>query len=99
MQVVILSQVLACDATLGYEDYCNVQVFRFNGTPVKNLKHLTELVSICKEEYMRFDLAYQVHSIFLHLFFVAVDSIVRYWSCICCKVLSGTQSQSKRPSH
>ena len=64
MQVVILSQVLACDATLGYEDYCNVQVFRFNGTLVNNLKHLIELVSACKGEYMRFDLAYQVRGIF-----------------------------------
>lgn len=59
-QVVILSQVLACEATLGYEDYCNVQVLKFNGTPVRNLRHLTELVSECQEKYMRFDLAYRV---------------------------------------
>lgn len=58
-QVVILSQVLACEATLGYEDYCNVQVLKFNGTPVRNLRHLTELVSECQEKYMRFDLAYR----------------------------------------
>ena len=60
LQVVILSQVLACDATLGYEDYCNVQLLKFNGTPVNNLRHLTELVESCTETYMRFDLAYQV---------------------------------------
>ena len=30
-QVVILSQVLACDATLGYEDLFNTQVLKFNG--------------------------------------------------------------------
>lgn len=58
-QVVILSQVLACDATLGYEDYCNVQLLMFNGFPVKNLRHLIELVSDCADEYMRFDLAYK----------------------------------------
>ena len=60
VQVVILSQVLACDTTLGYEDYCNVQLLKFNGTPVNNLRHLTELVKDCTETYMRFDLAYQV---------------------------------------
>ena len=60
VQVVILSQVLACDTTLGYEDYCNVQLLKFNGTPVNNLRHLTELVEDCTETYMRFDLAYQV---------------------------------------
>ena len=60
VQVVVLSQVLACDATLGYEDYCNVQVLKFNGTPVRNLRHLIALVSDCTEEYMRFDLAYKV---------------------------------------
>ena len=41
-QVVLLSQVLACDATVGYEDVANVQVLpplslhapqRFNLTP------------------------------------------------------------------
>ena len=62
LQVVILSQVLACEATLGYEDYCNVQLLKFNGTPVNNLRHLTELVEACTETYMRFDLAYQVGS-------------------------------------
>ena len=29
----ILSQVLACDATLGYEDLFNTQVLKFNGAP------------------------------------------------------------------
>ena len=33
-QVVILSQVLACDATLGYEDLFNTQVLKFNGEPL-----------------------------------------------------------------
>jgi len=60
VQVVVLSQVLACDATLGYEDYCNVQVLKFNSTPVRNLGHLIQLVANCTEHYMRFDLAYKV---------------------------------------
>lgn len=58
-QVVVLSQVLACDATLGYEDYCNVQVLEFNSTPVRNLRHLIQLVANCPDHYMRFDLAYK----------------------------------------
>lgn len=60
VQVVVLSQVLACNATLGYEDYCNVQVLKFNGTPVRNLRHLIQLVASCPDHYMRFDLAYKV---------------------------------------
>jgi len=57
-EVVVLSQVLACDATLGYEDIYNVQVQRFNGTTVRNLKHLAELVTACSEKYMRFEMEY-----------------------------------------
>lgn len=38
-QVVVLSQVLASEATLGYEDISNIQVLRFNGTPVVNLRY------------------------------------------------------------
>lgn len=65
-----MSQVLAGEATLGYEDYCNIQVLKFNGTPVRNLRHLTELVSSCEEKYMRFDLAYRV-------------CLYNHWSIIC----------------
>ncbi|GAB4817615.1 hypothetical protein N2152v2_004661 [Parachlorella kessleri] len=56
--VVVVSQVLACDATIGYEDWSNVQVHSFNGTPVRNLRHLAEMVLACKEPYMRFDVDY-----------------------------------------
>ncbi len=60
VQVVVLSQVLACEATLGYEDYCNVQVLKFNSAPVRNLRHLIQLVGDCTAHFMRFDLAYKV---------------------------------------
>ena len=60
MQAVILSQVLACEATLGYEDYSNLHVIKFNGQPVRNLEHLARMVFDCKDKYMRFDLDYQV---------------------------------------
>ncbi|EFN57946.1 hypothetical protein CHLNCDRAFT_34342 [Chlorella variabilis] len=57
-EVVVISQVLACNATLGYEEVFNTQVHKFNGTPVRNLKHLTEMVLTCKEQHMRFDVDY-----------------------------------------
>lgn len=44
-EVVVLSQVLACDEALGYEDLCNVQVLALNGARVHNLAHLAALVA------------------------------------------------------
>ncbi|KEP62220.1 UNVERIFIED_CONTAM: trypsin domain-containing protein [Hammondia hammondi] len=55
-QFVLLSHVLAHDVTVGYEHLHNVQVQHFNGTSVKTLKHLAELVENSTEEYWRFDL-------------------------------------------
>ncbi|PFH31381.1 trypsin domain-containing protein [Besnoitia besnoiti] len=55
-QFVILSHVLAHDVTVGYEHLHNVQIQNFNGTSVKTLQHLAELVDQSKEEYWRFDL-------------------------------------------
>jgi len=60
--VVVLSQVLACDATLGYEELYNVQVLRFNGEPVRNLRHLAQLCLDCRAAFMRFDLDYDVRA-------------------------------------
>jgi hypothetical protein len=56
--VVVVSQVLACEATLGYEDVFNTQVRAFNGAPVRNLRHLAELVLACTETFMTFELEY-----------------------------------------
>jgi hypothetical protein len=53
-------QVLACGATLGYEEVFNTQVHKFNGTPVRNLRHLAEMVLACTETHMRFDVEYSV---------------------------------------
>eukprot|EP00884_Botryococcus_braunii_P000841 jgi/Botrbrau1/10758/Bobra.180_2s0023.1 len=58
-QVVILSQVLACDATLGYEELYNIRLKKFNDVAVKNLRHLVELVQDCKDTFMRYDLDYE----------------------------------------
>jgi hypothetical protein len=43
-QVVILSQVLVHQTTQGYEDYTNLRVYEVNDQPVRNLKHLTQIV-------------------------------------------------------
>ena len=55
-QIVVLSQVLACDATLGYEEIHNTQVLHFNSTRIRNLAHLAELTTTCTHPFMRFDL-------------------------------------------
>ncbi|GFR40455.1 hypothetical protein Agub_g1013 [Astrephomene gubernaculifera] len=52
-EVVVLSQVLACDATLGYEEVFNVQLLAFNGTRVTNLAHLAHLVGAALAEWQQ----------------------------------------------
>ena len=54
--VVVLAQVLASDATIGYEDIVNTCVLGFNGTPIKDLKQLAQMVEACTEECLRFEL-------------------------------------------
>jgi hypothetical protein len=51
-------QVLVADINIGYEDIVNTQVLRFNGTPVKNLKHLAAMVEAATTPFLRFDLEY-----------------------------------------
>ncbi|WIA13005.1 hypothetical protein OEZ85_006615 [Tetradesmus obliquus] len=57
-EVVVVGQVLADEATLGYEDVSNMRVLAFNGTPVLNLQHLAEMVTACQEPHLRFDCEY-----------------------------------------
>ena len=57
-QVVVLSQVLAAEVNIGYEDIVNTSVVGVNGTAVRNLRHLVELVEGCKDPFLRFDLDY-----------------------------------------
>ncbi|CAN6214445.1 unnamed protein product [Urochloa humidicola] len=57
-QLVVVSQVLVSDINIGYEDIVNIQVRSFNGTPVKNLKHLATMVEECSEPFLKFDLDY-----------------------------------------
>ncbi|CDR95924.1 DegP protease, putative [Babesia bigemina] len=54
-EVVVLSQILASDLTVGY-DFRNIRLERFNGEAVRNLRHLEELVSSVPEteQFVRF---------------------------------------------
>ncbi|XP_021906715.1 LOW QUALITY PROTEIN: protease Do-like 2, chloroplastic [Carica papaya] len=54
-QIVILSQVLASEVNIGYEDMGNQQVLKFNGIPIKNIHHMAHLVDKCKDEYLIFE--------------------------------------------
>ncbi|KAK9281755.1 hypothetical protein L1049_004660 [Liquidambar formosana] len=54
-QIVILSQVLANEVNIGYEDMGNQQVLKFNGTRIKNIHHLAHLVDSCKDKYLVFE--------------------------------------------
>ncbi|CAM6052277.1 unnamed protein product [Sphagnum compactum] len=58
-QLVVVCQVLVADINIGYEDIVNTQVLAFNGTPVRNLKHLANMVETCDGQFLRFDLEYQ----------------------------------------
>ncbi|XP_062233212.1 protease Do-like 9 [Phragmites australis] len=57
-QIVVLSQVLVADINIGYEEIVNIQVLAFNGTLIKNLRHLVTMVEECNEEFLKFDLDY-----------------------------------------
>ncbi|XP_078446515.1 DEGP protease 2 [Wolffia australiana] len=54
-EIVILSQVLANEVNIGYEDMGNQQVLKFNGTRIKNIRHLGHLLDTCKEKYLIFE--------------------------------------------
>eukprot|EP00887_Chlorella_sp_A99_P003950 scaffold11.g3950.t1 len=58
-QVVVLSNVLACAATTGYESTLGLKdsaVTAFNGVRIRNLAHLAFMVQRCEEPFYRFDL-------------------------------------------
>ena len=55
-QVVVLSQVLAADVSIGYEDIASTQVVALNGEKIRNLRELVEHVEACRKRYLHFDL-------------------------------------------
>jgi hypothetical protein len=56
-QVVILAHVLTDEINYGYESLTYAELSKFNGTPVRNLEHLVEMVDNNKEEYFKFEFA------------------------------------------
>jgi len=55
-RLVVLTQVLAHDLTVGYEDLENILVQSLNGVTVRNLKHLSELIDSYNDDVLRFGL-------------------------------------------
>lgn len=55
-EIVILSQILAADINVTYQQYVPNVVTHFNRVPIKNLRHLMEMVDANPEPYLRFDL-------------------------------------------
>jgi hypothetical protein len=55
-ELVVLSQVLACESTIGYEVQNATVVNKFNGTTIKNLVHLASMVVKCTDKFCRFEL-------------------------------------------
>ncbi|PON57190.1 Peptidase S1C [Parasponia andersonii] len=54
-QIVLLSQVLAHEVNIGYEDMSNQQVLKLNGVRIRNIHHLAHLVDSCKDKYLVFE--------------------------------------------
>ncbi|KAG7588987.1 PDZ superfamily [Arabidopsis suecica] len=55
-QIVIISQVLEADVSVGYANLTDLQVKKVNGVQVENLKHLCQLIEGCCSEDLRLDL-------------------------------------------
>jgi len=55
-EVVIISQVLASEVNIGYQNLTNIQVIQVNNIKVKNLKDLVHLVESNQEKYICFHL-------------------------------------------
>jgi hypothetical protein len=60
LQVVILSQLLGHECTLGYDtQLTNTVVLEFNGTKIDSLAQLAHELQHCSASYLRFDLEHQ----------------------------------------
>lgn len=54
--LVVLTQLLAHELMVGYEDLENVLLHTLNDTPVRNLAHLWELIESCSGDFLNFGL-------------------------------------------
>lgn len=57
-QVVVLSQVLAADVNVGFEEIVNTQVLKVDGRPINNLRDLVAAVAASTGQYITLDLEY-----------------------------------------
>lgn len=55
-EIVILSQILAADINVTYQQYCPNVITHVNRVPIRNLRHLVELVDANTAPFLRFDL-------------------------------------------
>jgi len=55
-EIVILSQILAADINVTYQQYVPNVITHVNRIPIRNLRHLVELVDANTEPFLRFDL-------------------------------------------
>ncbi|CAL1169670.1 unnamed protein product [Cladocopium goreaui] len=55
-QLVLLTQVLAHELTMGYDHLENMQLIAVGDVPVLNLRHAMELTEACEGPYLRFNL-------------------------------------------
>ena len=56
-EVVVLAQVLAHRANLGYENCFDLHLLKFNDIEVRSLRHLNELIDESKGKFMTFEFA------------------------------------------
>ncbi|KAL9181336.1 hypothetical protein ACHAXT_010141 [Thalassiosira profunda] len=56
-EVVVLAQVLAHRANLGYENFFDLHLLKFNGAEVRSLGHLKEMIHSSREPFMTFEFA------------------------------------------
>eukprot|EP00160_Parvularia_atlantis_P002625 Unigene12193_Nuclearia_a/m.37052 Unigene12193_Nuclearia_a/g.37052 ORF Unigene12193_Nuclearia_a/g.37052 Unigene12193_Nuclearia_a/m.37052 type:complete len:231 (-) Unigene12193_Nuclearia_a:52-744(-) len=59
-QVIVLSKVLTDELNYGYQRFVNLEVLAYDGQPVRNLRHLHELVHRQTGEYDEFELDNQL---------------------------------------
>jgi PDZ domain len=66
--------VFACTMAAACKDthFAKAQVKKFNGVPVENLRHLSQLTAACTERFMRFDLDYEVLTLLCHAIWQAL---------------------------
>lgn len=55
-ELVVLTQVLAHELTVGYDHLENMQLLAVGGVPVRNLRHAVELTEAAEGPYLRFSL-------------------------------------------